>query len=219
MINQPCNFLVLVIVAFTVTVHPLSVDVTGTKGTYDIFQNFFTHAFSTEISYTNLHLWSKHHRDMNSYRRSKYFGTFPPQSLPHHDQCCRGACATLENYSHNFLLRSKSHNDLEDNQPSSGKMEDSSSHDDPIIDPILILPVTTLAAIAVLCIFVLYTNATNPVSEFDVDFYMALDGVRDLNRSAIGGGADAMDADIISTLPKLSPAEQLVGALFGPNSY
>ena len=83
--------------------------------------------------------------------------------------------------------------------------------DDSMIDPIIILPLATISAIALLGLGVLYTKVTNPVVDFDVDFYMALDGVRDI------GGADALDAGTISGFPKLSPAEQLVGALFGPN--
>jgi hypothetical protein len=83
--------------------------------------------------------------------------------------------------------------------------------DDSMIDPIIILPLATISAIVLLGLGVLYTKVTNPVVDFDVDFYMALDGVRDI------GGADALDAGTISGFPKLSPAEQLVGALFGPN--
>ena len=34
---------------------------------------------------------------------------------------------------------------------------------------------------------ILYTKMTNPVTDFDIDFYMAVDGVRDLNVNANGG--------------------------------
>jgi len=46
---------------------------------------------------------------------------------------------------------------------------------------------------------------------------MALDGVRDSTAGLNTGGMDSLDANTIVGLPKLSPAEQLVGALFGPN--
>ncbi|GFH45285.1 hypothetical protein CTEN210_01759 [Chaetoceros tenuissimus] len=82
-------------------------------------------------------------------------------------------------------------------------------------DPIMILPIATLTAIGLLALGVLYTKMTHPVTDFDIDFYMAIDGVRDLNANA-NGGIDALDADTIVGLPQLSPAEKLVGALFGP---
>ena len=83
------------------------------------------------------------------------------------------------------------------------------------MDPIKILPIATLTTIGLLALGVLYTKMTNPVTDFDIDFYMAVDGVRDLNVNA-NGGMDALDADTIVGLPQLSPAEKLVGALFGP---
>ena len=83
------------------------------------------------------------------------------------------------------------------------------------MDPIMILPIATLTAIGLLALGVLYTKMTNPMTDFDIDFYMAIDGVRDLNANA-NGGIDALDADTIVGLPQLSPAEKLVGALFGP---
>ncbi len=93
-----------------------------------------------------------------------------------------------------------------------------------VIDPILILPVATLVSISLLLCFVLYTKLTNPVTDFDIDFYMALDDVQKSTTTGGNGGGMMMSggdyvgggADTIVGLPKLSPAEQLVGALFGP---
>lgn len=94
-----------------------------------------------------------------------------------------------------------------------------------LIDPLLILPLATTGAILGLILFVLYTKFTNPSTDFDIDFYMALDDMTTNTASGNGGGGGyygnpdgVMAADTILGLPKLSPAEQLVGALFGPPS-
>ena len=56
-----------------------------------------------------------------------------------------------------------------------------------------------------------------PIDGFDVDMFMALKGILDASSSSsfpvddyVGGGG------IITELPTLSPAEQIVGAIFGP---
>ena len=92
--------------------------------------------------------------------------------------------------------------------------DDDNGDNDALIDPILILPLATTLAIILLGLGVLYTKATNPTMDFDIDFYMALDGVREFGSSSTDS---LLDPDTISAYPKLSPAEQLVGALFGPN--
>lgn len=92
--------------------------------------------------------------------------------------------------------------------------DDDNGDNDTFIDPILILPLATTSAIILLGLGVLYTKATNPTMDFDIDFYMALDGVREFGSSSTDS---LLDPDTISAYPKLSPAEQLVGALFGPN--
>lgn len=81
------------------------------------------------------------------------------------------------------------------------------------IDPVIILPSITIACIAILILWVLNAKLSNPNAYFDVDFYMALDGI-------IGNpGSDTVDSpESIVGLPPLSPAEQLVGAIFGPPS-
>jgi len=62
----------------------------------------------------------------------------------------------------------------------------------------------------------------NPIDGFDIDMFIALKGIMDNatpdSSMAIGVGLDAA-ADynpVIMELPPLSPAEQLVGAFFGP---
>mmetsp|Transcript_21493 Transcript_21493/g.24702 ORF Transcript_21493/g.24702 Transcript_21493/m.24702 type:complete len:163 (-) Transcript_21493:69-557(-) len=62
----------------------------------------------------------------------------------------------------------------------------------------------TLLSILVAIIFV--TTSNNPMADFDVDFFMALDRVIQA----------PVPADDIIAFPRLSPAEELVGALFGP---
>lgn len=62
----------------------------------------------------------------------------------------------------------------------------------------------TLLSILVAIVFV--TTSTNPMKDFDVDFFMALDRVIQA----------PVPTDDIIALPRLSPAEGLVGALFGP---
>lgn len=84
----------------------------------------------------------------------------------------------------------------------------------------MILPIATLSTISLLFLGVVYTSMTNPVVDFDIDFYMALDGVKDINGNyhlddGTGTGSGS-GAGTILGLPKLSAAEQLVGALFGP---
>jgi len=78
------------------------------------------------------------------------------------------------------------------------------------LDPILILPITTAISCVLLVAGVLYYKANNPTVDFDLDFYMALDGV-------VGASPESR-SEVIIGLPPLSPAEQLVGALFGPPS-
>merc|ERR1711862_614521 len=84
-----------------------------------------------------------------------------------------------------------------------------------LIDPITILPTITIACIFSLITGVLYMKANNPNTYFDIDFYMALDGVIG-NNAATELDPSSMPESTIIELPPLSPAEQLVGAIFGP---
>ena len=104
-----------------------------------------------------------------------------------------------------WRLFSEPRDDENDLKPQNPKPNDG-------VDPIIILPYITLACIAALIAGVFYAKANNPNTYFDIDFYMALDGV-------IGNTAATADSpESIVGLPPLSPAEQLVGALFGPPS-
>jgi hypothetical protein len=87
-----------------------------------------------------------------------------------------------------------------------------------IIDPIYILPITTTILISLGISFLVYTKMTNPASTFDIDFYMALDGTMNSNSNNNGvGNGGGVGCDVVG-LPPLSPAEKMVGALFGPPS-
>lgn len=63
------------------------------------------------------------------------------------------------------------------------------------------------------------TSNSNPIDGFDIDMFIALKGIMDnTTPDSIAGGLNAA-ADynpVIIELPPLSPAEQLVGAFFGP---
>merc|ERR1740139_352613 len=86
------------------------------------------------------------------------------------------------------------------------KKRNEEKNKDDSFDPILILPVSTIISCIFLFVGLLFYKSTNPTVEFDVDFYMALNGaLRSSTSESIVG------------LPPLSPAEQLVGALFGPD--
>ena len=69
-----------------------------------------------------------------------------------------------------------------------------------------------------LVVATLYSLSTNPFVDFDVDLFLSIN--RALNSgSTIGGGGVAdgvMGGGEIVELPALSPAEQIVGAFFGP---
>ena len=105
------------------------------------------------------------------------------------------------------------------NTDASSNSDSNSNSTEEFLDPIMILPIATLSAIALLFLGVAYTFTTNPVVDFDIDFYMALDGLKDVNHlddgTGTGSGSGAGSGTIVG-LPKLSAAEQLVGALFGP---
>ena len=65
----------------------------------------------------------------------------------------------------------------------------------------------------------LYSLSTNPFVDFDVDLYLSINRALNLGSSTIGGGGvadDVMGGGEIVELPALSPAEQIVGAFFGP---
>ena len=83
-------------------------------------------------------------------------------------------------------------------------------------DEISNLPFMTLALpiVGILALWPLLAvvwDANDPTNGFDIDMFMALKGILD---PASTPGVE--DLDGILELPPLSPAEQLVGAIFGP---
>ena len=114
----------------------------------------------------------------------------------------------------NEIIQINTETRIQQNPSKTKEFKINDKRDEPSFDPILILPIVTASIVTITCIITLYSQWTNhPFVEFDVDFYMALD--KTLSGSNTGD-QDALSADTILSLPQLSPAEQLVGALFGP---
>ena len=67
----------------------------------------------------------------------------------------------------------------------------------------------TLIFVSFWPLLALLRSTTSPIDGFDVDMFMALKGIMDTVPM------DNMDPSIVE-VPSLSPAEQLVGAIFGP---
>lgn len=67
----------------------------------------------------------------------------------------------------------------------------------------------TLLFVSFWPLLALLRSTTSPIEGFDIDMFMALKGILDT-------APDNMDPTTIVELPSLSPAEQLVGAIFGP---
>ncbi len=113
---------------------------------------------------------------------------------------------------------------------SSTRSSSTSANDDIVeeqFDPIYILPIITTTLIGIGLVYLLYVQSTNPSTGIDIDFYMALDGTLNNNNNNMSngsiqdGGTSSMnnaDFESILALPPLSPAEKIVGALFGPPS-
>ena len=99
-----------------------------------------------------------------------------------------------------------------DNDP-----DKSSSSDDMLFGEAGLLVALSVVA-ATLGVATLYSLSTNPFVDFDVDLYLSIN--RALNSGSIIGGGGAADGMMgggeIVELPALSPAEQIVGAFFGP---
>ena len=73
-------------------------------------------------------------------------------------------------------------------------------------------PTVLLAAVFFVAfwpLLALLRSTTSPIDGFDIDMFMALKGIIDTTPM------DGSDPTIVE-LPSLSPAEQLVGAIFGP---
>ena len=126
-------------------------------------------------------------------------GRKPKRTLP----CSRGTWSSQTALASEPPSNTESES-LSQEDDSSSQTTTSSPNSD-MFDPILILPSLTLVGLALLVSMVVYTNISRPNSGLDVDLYMAIDGTLKANSD-----------ESIFALPPLSPAEQLVGALFGP---
>jgi hypothetical protein len=80
--------------------------------------------------------------------------------------------------------------------------------------PFLASAVLVTAILASWPLLSFFRDTNNPTDGFDIDMFMALKGM--LDSSSNGGSMMADDYETILQLPSLSPAEQLVGAIFGP---
>ena len=97
--------------------------------------------------------------------------------------------------------------------------------DDPESDAIVFGEAGLLVALSVVAttlgVAALYSLSTNPLVDFDVDLYLSI--TRALNSGGgmgsggvlVGDGIVGAGGEIVE-LPALSPAEQIVGAFFGP---
>ena len=101
---------------------------------------------------------------------------------------------------------------------------DDDEQDDPESDAIVFGEAGLLVALSVVAttlgVAALYSLSTNPLVDFDVDLYLSIN--RALNASGGGMGSGGVGDGIVGAggeiveLPALSPAEQIVGAFFGP---
>ena len=85
------------------------------------------------------------------------------------------------------------------------------------MDPIYILPIlTSVLLMSIGILYIGYIKFINPSSGIDVDFFMSLDETLNTNNNIND------EYESILALPPLTPAEKIVGALFGPpnsNNY
>lgn len=97
----------------------------------------------------------------------------------------------------------------EDYDPSSDDGEDDSF-------PLMVVALPLVALAALWPLLAIFRDANDPTSGFDIDMFMALKGILDSGNGNDAGGMMVLGDDSIIELPPLSPAEQLVGAIFGP---
>jgi hypothetical protein len=115
---------------------------------------------------------------------------------PFSDTDARTSLIAPASLSPPLLARRDPNNDDDDNLQSSSL-------------PFLTFAVPAVVIVAFWPLLALLRDTNDPTSGFDVDMFMALQGILD------GGNVATMDGGIME-LPPLSPAEQLVGAIFGP---
>ena len=93
--------------------------------------------------------------------------------------------------------------------------KDEYQYDPPL--PFLVPAILVTSVLALWPLLALLRDTNSPTDGFDVDMFMALKGM-------LGSGGNDMTTavtddyygDTIIELPTLSPAEQMVGAIFGP---
>ena len=102
---------------------------------------------------------------------------------------------------------------------------DDEQQDDPESDAILFGEAGLLVALSVVAttlgVAALYSLSTNPSVDFDVDLYLSINRALNSGGGMMGSGGVGGDGIVgaggeIVELPALSPAEQIVGAFFGP---
>lgn len=102
------------------------------------------------------------------------------------------------------------------------KIMDDEEEEQHSIDSIYILPLFTTIIISIGLLILLHEKSAYPMStKFDVDFYMVLDDTLKQQGNIISGGDDMnmnININSIVGISPLSPAEKIVGALFGPPS-
>ena len=99
------------------------------------------------------------------------------------------------------------------------------TRDDPESDAIVFGEAGLLVALSVVAttlgVATLYSLSTNPSVDFDVDLYLSINRALNSGGGMMGSGGVGDDGIVgaggeIVELPALSPAEQIVGAFFGP---
>eukprot|EP00980_Cylindrotheca_fusiformis_P021706 scaffold8535_cov132-Cylindrotheca_fusiformis.AAC.14 len=89
-----------------------------------------------------------------------------------------------------------------------GDGEDAQNH------PFLATAVLLTAILSTWPLLSFFRDTNSPTDGFDIDMFIALKGMLD---GGIGGESVTFDnAEAVIELPALSPAERLVGAIFGP---
>ena len=143
-----------------------------------------------------------------SYSNAFYNGLFGRLPIA----ACRSRRETVPNYRPRTM----------ENWLHSGKEDDENIVQDDVGEPLIVseaepeqsIPLSGLALAVAFVMFwpllaLLRVNVGGPTGGFDIDMFMALKGILDVQ------GADTADETILE-LPPLSPAEQLVDAIFGP---
>lgn len=106
-------------------------------------------------------------------------------------------------------LFSRKGNGDDDDNDSSSNVDNSNAF------PFLAVVLPLVGLVTLWPLLALFRDTNDPTSGFDIDMFMALKGILGSNEDDLGMGRMG-NVDTIMELPSLSPAEQLVGAIFGP---